>query len=250
MARSAEELKNLALAVVQEAEQKGARLRLLGGLAFYITSPEAARNPVLRRDYQDLDFVVNQRGVSAATEAFTAQGWEEDRHFNALHGATRLLFYYQGDLQADVFVGSFVQCHKLELEPRLSLHPVTITPADLLLTKLQIHQMNAKDAGDIFALLLGLDLVPKADGRGIDLSYMTRLTGSDWGWYTTVHDNIDFLLQSLPEDLSEADRANVRARLNELKEAIESSPKTLRWQLRDRIGRRVPWYDEPEEVNR
>ncbi len=250
MARSAEELKSLGLAVVQEAEQRGAQLRLLGGLAFYITSPAAASNPLLRRDYQDLDFIVNERGVRSATEAFGAQGWEADRHFNALHGATRMLFYYQEALQADVFVRSFVQCHRLVLEPRLALHPVTITPADLLLTKLQIRQMNSKDTRDIFALLLGLEFVRSPGENGIDLTYITQLTSADWGWYTTLHDSIDFLLDSMPETLAEEHRAKLHAKLNQLKDSLESSPKSLRWQLRDRIGRRLPWYDEPEDVHR
>ncbi len=250
MARSPDELKNLAITLVQEAERRGASLRLLGGLAFYLVSPSASGNPVLRRDYQDLDFVVDTRGVRSVTEAFVAQGWEPDRHFNALHGATRMLFYYQSELQADVFVGNFVQCHKLALERRLALHPATVTPADLLLTKLQIRQMNAKDAKDIFALLLGIDLVQQSGVTGIDLGYITRLTGEDWGWYTTVHDNLEFLLESLPEGLKPEERAVLHSKLDQLKNAIESAPKTLRWQIRDRVGRRVPWYDEPEEVNR
>ncbi len=250
MARSSDELRSLALALIQEAAQRGAMLRLLGGLAFYLTSPDAAMNPVLRRDYQDLDFVVNRRGVRFLTEAFVARGWEPDRHFNALHGATRMLFYYQQALQADVFVSNFVQCHRLALEDRLTLNPATLSPADLLLTKLQIRQMNAKDANDIFALLLGVDLVQQPDGRQIDLSYITGLTSRDWGWYTTVRDNLEFLLASLPEHLGKEDRRALRSKLEQLQAAIESAPKTLRWQLRDRIGRRMPWYDEPEEVNR
>lgn len=250
MARSPDELRSLALAIVQEAEQRGAMLRLLGGLAFYLISPVAASSPVLRRDYQDLDFIVSQRGVRSATDAFVAAGWEPDRHFNALHGATRMLFYYQGELQADVFVRYFVQCHKLDLEPRLAVQPVTLTPADLLLTKLQIRQMNVKDTKDIFALLLGSDLVPQPGRSDIDLGYITRLTGSDWGWHTTLHDSIEFLLGSVPETLSDEDRRMLYSKLNQLKDALESSPKTIRWQLRDRIGRRIPWYDEPEEVRR
>jgi hypothetical protein len=30
--------------------------------------------------------------------------------------------------------------------------------------------------------------------------------------------------------------------------AVEDAPKSLRWKLRDRIGDRVRWYEEPDEV--
>ncbi len=244
------ELKNLALQLIQEAEQKGATLRLLGGLAFYVASPDTAENPILRREYQDLDFAVNRRGARFVPDAFIAQAWEPDRHFNALHGETRMLFYYQEEIQADLFVGSFEQCHKLELDHRLKLNSATLSLADLLLTKLQIHQINAKDASDIFMLLLTADLVPQPDENKIDLSYITDLTRKDWGWYTTLHDNLVFLQEAIPEGLQKQEQTLIRFKLQELRKAIETSPKSLRWQMRNKIGRRIPWYDEPEEVNR
>ena len=49
-------------------------------------------------------------------------------------------------------------------------------------------------------------------------------------------------------DLSEDDRAAVRDRLDRLWERIEAEPKSTRWRLRDRVGDRVKWYEEPEEV--
>ena len=88
MAQSAEMLQELANNLIQEAEQKGAHLRLLGGLAFYIHSLPARSQPALRRDYQDLDFAVDTRGAKFVPKVFANQGWTEDRQFNALHGRT------------------------------------------------------------------------------------------------------------------------------------------------------------------
>jgi hypothetical protein len=244
------ELKNLALQLIQEAEQKGATLRLLGGLAFYLASSKTAENPVLRREYKDLDFAVNTRGSRFVTDAFIAQSWEPDRHFNALHGQTRMLFNYQEEIQADLFVGNFVQCHKLHLDDRLKLNPATVSLADLLLTKLQIRQINTKDANDIFMLLLAVDFAPQPDENKIDLSYICSLASRDWGWYTTLHDNLTFLQEAIPEGLKKEDHAVIRSKLQDLKKAIEATPKSFRWKMRSQIGRRLPWYDEPEEVNR
>lgn len=243
-------LKNLALQLVQEAERKGAKLRLLGGMAIYMSSPASASQPVLKRSYNDLDFVIDRRGSRFVEAAFEAQDWEPDRRFNALHGATRMLFTYRDEIQADLFVGDFVQCHKLSLETRLVLHPVTLTPADLLLTKLQIHEMNRKDANDVFMLLLSCSLAVGADKNNIDSSYIAALTGKDWGWYTTVHDNLAFLRKSLPKGLKPAEQKTIRSRLDRLKDGIEAAPKSAGWKTRNLVGRRLPWYDEPEEVHR
>jgi hypothetical protein len=121
MAHPTDELLELGLRLIGEAEERGAPLRLLGGLAIYVNAPQGARLPGLERSYADLDFAVGRKGAKALNAAFSGQGWQDDHYFNALHGATRLLYTYQDSLQADIFVGTFAQCHQLELEKRLGL---------------------------------------------------------------------------------------------------------------------------------
>ena len=255
MGYSAEQLSNLGLKLVQEAEKRKSKLRLLGGVAVFLSSNGAVFKPALCREYKDLDFAVNRKGVRALGEVFTSQGWEEDRRFNTLHGQDRLLFYYHEELQADIFISRFEQCHVLDLEKRLELSTPTLPLADLLLTKLQIHQLNSKDVIDVFALLLdhAVEERETRDGKApheIDLTYINHLTGDDWGWYTSVHDNLAILETLMPERLNGEDLQLVRTRLEKLRGAIENQPKTFRWQARNLIGRRLPWYNEPEEVNR
>lgn len=244
------ELVGLALRLVEEAERRGAQLRLLGGLAVYLTAPQGARLPELQRSYGDVDFAVNQKGAKALNAAFISQGWQDDHYFNALHGASRLLYYYQDSLQADIFIGAFAQCHRLDLEKRLKLSKPTLPLADLLLTKLQIHQLNAKDVQDVFALLYDHGFTQDGDIESIDRAYITGLAGEDWGWYTTLHDNLDQLLALAGEKLSGESAARVRGRLEELRAALDAAPKSVRWKLRNQVGRRMLWYDEPEEVKR
>jgi hypothetical protein len=38
------------------------------------------------------------------------------------------------------------------------------------------------------------------------------------------------------------------AQIDALAEAIDAAPKSTKWKLRARVGDRVAWYDEPEEV--
>ena len=44
--------------------------------------------------------------------------------------------------------------------------------------------------------------------------------------------------------------AQIKARLATLQAAMDAAPKTLGWRLRARVGKRVPWYEEVEEVQR
>jgi hypothetical protein len=40
----------------------------------------------------------------------------------------------------------------------------------------------------------------------------------------------------------------VRTRIDELIAPITAFPKSMKWTLRSKVGRKVPWYDLPEEV--
>ncbi len=66
-----------------------------------------------------------------------------------------MLFYdTENKRQVDVFVGTFSMCHRLDLSGRLGEHAYSLDAADLLLTKLQIHEINRKDLVDAVRLLL------------------------------------------------------------------------------------------------
>jgi hypothetical protein len=40
----------------------------------------------------------------------------------------------------------------------------------------------------------------------------------------------------------------VVSRLDDLRKRIDAEPKSTKWKLRARVGERVQWYEEPEEV--
>ncbi len=71
--------------------------------------------------------------------------------------------------------------------------------------------------------------------------------GSDWGWYTTVTDNISKIRKMLPELGLKEDEKLLNDRLEQFGRLAESFPKSLKWKLRAKIGRSVPWYELPEE---
>jgi len=40
----------------------------------------------------------------------------------------------------------------------------------------------------------------------------------------------------------------VTQRIEQITAALAAAPKSLRWRARAKVGRRIPWYDLPEEV--
>ena len=138
-------------------------------------------------------------------------------------------------------------CHTIDLRRRFHLPAVVLTPADLLLTKMQIVELNLKDLTDVVALLLDHP-VGGEDGEEINATYIAGLLAQDWGFYRTWQLNLDRVRGAL--DQFTIPRHDVRARLTALWQVIERHPKPVRWRLRARIGDRLRWYElpEPEEA--
>jgi hypothetical protein len=138
------------------------------------------------------------------------------------------------------------------LEDRLQLHPQTLSPADLLLTKLQIVELNAKDTQDLLALLLDVPpLEPGGNpGEAIDVERMLDLCSHDWGWYRTVQDNLQHVAASAQQLLPAVEADVVKRRVEEIAATLDRAPKSAAWRLRAVVGRRMAWYELPEEVRR
>jgi len=223
--------------------------RVLGGVAIALALGDDLP-PAFRREYRDIDFVVAREGGARLLALLERAGYEPDREFNQLHGATRLLLRDAArDRQVDVFVGEFRMCHAIPLEGRLEAVPETIPLAELLLTKLQIVRLNAKDRDDAIALLLARE-VADHDRDAIDGDRVADLCRRDWGLHHTIELNLGRLAAQLAEaPLSAAQQAVVRARAEELLERMRRAPKTTGWRVRSRIGERVRWYEDPEEVD-
>jgi hypothetical protein len=221
-------------------------LRLLGGAAIAIS---ADGELLLRREYNDIDFITASGRGPAVVRAFDELGYTGDQRFNGLNGHRRLLFVdTANERRVDVFVAKFQMCHAIPLAKRLTLSARTIPLADLLLTKLQIFALNEKDQRDIVNLLHGHALTD-SDADGINAAYVAKLLGADWGLWRTSTLNIDRVRGGLARyGLAPAHEEVVRTRLDDLRSRIDEEPKSTKWKVRARVGDRVKWYEEPEEV--
>jgi len=238
--------------LMDEAQREHLHLRLIGGLAVRMHSSNLDHFN-LQRIYPDIDFVADRHEQRRLGIFFHKMGYLPDKAFNTLNGGRRQIYYdTQIGRHIDIFVGDFEMCHKLPLRDRLGLHPVTLPLAELFLTKTQIVDLNRKDALDLVALLLDNEL-GACDEEMINLERVARLCARDWGLYTTTMINLGKLEQMLHTEnpgLSEEQTRLVLQRIQQIRSALRSISKPLLWKARDRVGTRLRWYTEVEEVNR
>jgi hypothetical protein len=223
-------------------------LRLLGGVAIRLRAPGGLPS-ALAREYGDLDFVTVRRGAPLASTFLRGEGYEPHVAFNALHGNERLLFFdNEHGRQVDVFVGQFRMSHRIPLDERVELEPDTLPLAELLLTKLQIAQLNEKDVRDALAVLHGHP-VGEEDGDQVNAGRVAELCAGDWGLWRTFTANLAACRDYVSRyELPSSEQAELVARIDLLAERIEREPKTRAWRLRAKVGDRKRWYELPEEV--
>jgi len=236
--------------ILDAAKERGITLRLFGGVAVKYHCPSATHRS-LQRAYPDLDFFGRGKQGREIRTLFTDLGYEPNQRFNALHGATRLIFEdAKNQRVVDIFLDVFRMCHTLHLGVRLTLDDYTIPISDLLLTKLQVVEINEKDIRDLIAILKDHDVVDQVahgEKEVIDAGYISALCSDDWGLCKTISLTLRKLLIFLPKyELEPEAKQVLETRTNKLLRAIETVPKSFKWKLRDKVGERKRWYDLPE----
>jgi hypothetical protein len=273
------DIRDEASSIAAEVAAAGLSARLLGGVAFWLRCPSVRSGP-FARDYADLDFAVSKPASQRFRAILEGRGYLPDKFFNGLHGATRL--YYgapDGQWSVDIVIDELTMSHRLDLRGQLDGPGPTLSPADLLLTKLQVWEINRKDLGDAACLLAdhGLAAGPApastagastagastagastagastAGPDEISLARVTAVLGTDWGFCHTAERNLGKVAELAAAELVPAEPApgawhDVAAQVGAIRAAIEAAPKSRSWRMRSRIGERVKWYETPEEV--
>jgi hypothetical protein len=233
---------------VDAAEEGAAPVRLIGGVAIRLHA-SAGLHPALVRDYDDIDLVTTRRSSRQMPQFFSNMGYAANERFNSTNAGRRMVFYdVRRERQVDLFIDEFEMCHKIRLAGRLHIDALTIPLAELLLTKLQVVQLNQKDLTDIVAIVLEHD-VGVGDLETINADHIAIALAADWGLWRTVQGTVATTRQRLASvGLNAEEQATINDRLERLWQRVESEPKSVRWKGRARLGDRAKWYQEPDEV--
>lgn len=240
--------------LIDAGETAGLSLRLLGGLAVRLICPSSASAP-FERNCSDADCVV--AADSGAVQAFIrAHGWSPDAEFNLYNGDRRLLYTSSDGSKLDVFIKIFSMCHDFDFTRRIPAQGYTVYPADLVLTKLQIHEVNEKDLQDAACVFLDFDLADTdvgtvSGGQGINASYIAGLCSMDWGLQHSLVSNLEKTAAwAESAGLEAVDTAVIHDRIAGLVARIQGQGKSLAWRSRAIVGTKLRWYQEVEEVDR
>jgi hypothetical protein len=233
-----DELVQLGTEVVNRARERGARVRLYGGVAVYARCESIATHPKLQRAHADLDFIAAREAWQGLPGIFTASG------FQMTSSSPDKVEFKRGELLADLRDPHFREQASFDLAPRLALDPLTLPLADLLLLKLQRYPFAEKDVQDSIALLLDHRVASGGDEETIDRDYICQLTNRNWGLWTMVFDNTVTLEKILDQYIEPEEAQLVWRRIELIQEVLDARGKSLGWWLRWIPNRRLKWYRE------
>jgi hypothetical protein len=235
--------------LLAESSRRGLVLRLAGsaGVLRHCEHCRRSAGALGREPPGNLDFFAYAEQQRELRKMFTDLGYQAGpaEAFSKEHGIERLT--YTGTANAakvEVFLDALRMSHTIEFKSRLGCAPPSAPPADLLLAKLQIHEITERDVKDMAALLASH---PVGDGsRGsIESRHIVAMMAHDWGLCYTALENLAIAEDLLAEwGLAGHVTVAAAAGIEELRERIEVAPKSVRWKARARLGTRVRWYED------
>lgn len=242
-----EEIEREARSLVEAARAEGLTLRLLGSTGVRLHCPACEEGMVrLGRAAKDIDLACPKRDRTRVRELVEARGYDIDRDVLVAMEGARLSFQHpQTAVELDLFVDRLHFCHTIELAGRYDGHPHTLAAGDLLLAKLQVHELTRNDASDA-AVLLAAHPLGELDG-----DYVTGVLAGDWGF----HHSAVASLESIRAQVGSGDRLGLEPdaaervveRADELLERVDAAPKTLGWRMRAKVGERKQWWEDVNE---
>lgn len=246
-----EKFENELRRILNAGENSGVTLRVIGSLAFQMHCPNYGfLQSALRRAYTDIDFAGYRKQAKEVKDLMSRLGYVEEREVFIVSEGDRAIFNHPtNDLHVDVFFDKLDFSHTIFWTDRLEVDKPTIPLAELLLEKMQIFQINEKDIIDTIMLLLEHPL-GDSDKEVINISRVAQLLARDWGLWRTTTMNLNKVMQMIDHypQLSQEHQDFVVAQVKKALARIEAEPKSTGWKLRARVGDRVKWYKDVDEV--
>ena len=240
------------LRILQASDSAGLVLRVIGSLAFQMHCHRYGYlQAAMGRAYTDIDFAGYRKQAQEIKELMTGLGYIENQEVFIVSEGDRSIFTnHEKNLYVDVFYEKLDFCHLIRWEGRLEVDAPTIPLAEMLLEKMQIVKINEKDVIDTIMLLLEHSLGDH-DDETINIDRIAKLCSQDWGLWRTVTMNLDKVKQLAEgyDQLNSEHKSYLRSQINTALENIATEPKSMAWRLRSRVGDRIKWYKEVDEVD-
>jgi hypothetical protein len=239
--------------IVDLGEQRGLTLRVMGGAGIRLRTmryddlgQRLARLGEGEQEFTDLDLVTYKKHRKALQDFFESLGYRKRKATLSSAASERQIYFHEhGWFFVDVFFDKLlVANHPLDFRGRLELDPLTLSPTDLLLEKLQIVGFSEKDFKDCLILLFAHEFSEEDREDTINSAYVASLVSQDWGFWYTLTTNLRGIKDLLPKAgaLSEDEARTIGARIDTLLSRVEAEAKSLGWKARSKVGARKRWY--------
>ena len=212
----------LAKSFVDAAAQKNLVLRVLSGVAVYLSCSNIETHPSLRRKILDVDLVAPVAQWDALAELFRANG------ASVRTKSADVWLFDQDGVQIELCDPKFDYA---DLSPRLTLALPTLPLADLLLFKLQRRPFEERDVQDAIALLLDHRVAKGEAEEQIDHEYIAKLCASNWQLFHRVYDNTVTLEKVLDKYIEPEEAQLVWRRIELIQGDMDQQPKSFGWML-------------------
>jgi len=237
--------------ILKASSDAGIIMRVIGSLAFQLHCPKFGYlQAELGRAYTDIDFAAYQRQTKEIQVLMVGLGYRENREVFIVSEGDRAIFERADiGIHIDVFYEKLAFSHVIQWNNRLEVDNPSIPLAEMLLEKMQIVKINEKDVIDTIMLLLEHPLGDK-DHETINIKYIAGLCSADWGLWRTTTMNLDKVRQLAQgyTQLTLEQKEKINSQVKSALTHIEQTPKSLAWRLRARVGDRVKWYKDVDEV--
>jgi hypothetical protein len=233
------------------AERARVAVRLTGSIAVQLRCPRYGALVGPERLFADLDLVALKRDAATVQDLLTGLGYAENRAvFVASEGCRGIFDHPESRVHVDVFFDRLDFCHVIDVRDRIDCDAPTLPLAELLLGKLQIVKIGADDLTDAAILLLEHEL-GSADGETINGAETAARCAEDWGLWRTASGNLGKIeqLADTAAVFGPAERLRLLRQTASLRALIDAAPKPLAWRMRAKLGDRVKWYRDVEEVD-
>ena len=237
--------------ILKASIDSGIIMRVIGSLAFQMHCPKFGYlQAAMGRAYTDIDFAAYHRQTKEIQILMSGLGYKENREVFIVSEGDRAIFERSEiGIHLDVFYEKLAFSHVIYWNNRLEVDNPSIPLAEMLLEKMQIVQINEKDIIDTIMLLLEHPLGYK-DHETINIKYVAGLCSTDWGLWRTTTMNLDKVQQLAHgyTQLTTEQKEKIDSQVNTALARIEKEPKSLAWRLRARVGDRVKWYRDVDDV--
>ena len=242
------EIVNKAIRLCEALKSTGVEFRLFGSCAIRLRCKTSTGIlDRLNRHPKDIDGVVLLAGRNRLRAMLLDSGWEDDIQLMAQTDGQQMRFLHAQDrIVLDVSVDALRYCQTLDVRGRFGLDWPTLPLADLLLSKLQIHELATNDVVDILALVSAFE-ASELDDCSPHLSRVVSIASHSWRWYKSLTHSLSAAADAITSAqfrLNHDERSLIGSRIQMIQRTLITAPRTMSWQLRAMFGNVVPWYDQ------